>query len=53
MIKVKGRDVTLTGKDAEAIQNLANNLGISPQKAFNKCLRTLITNEKKKRKVKK
>lgn len=51
MIKVKGRDVTLTGKDAEKLQRAADLEGTTPQKLFVKLLREAIKRDKKREKV--
>lgn len=54
MIRVRGRNVTLTGKDAAAVQKVADALGISADEAFANIMRDMIKSEKKRnRKAKK
>lgn len=51
MIKVNGREVTLTGTHAQQIQKLAKQLGKTPQEVFTKLMREFIKREKEKERL--
>jgi hypothetical protein len=52
MITVKGLDVTLTGKDAKNLNELAATLKVSPQEAFDQALRYRMSLDKAAKKTK-
>lgn len=53
MIKVRGRNVTLTGEDAEAVRKVADALGLSNDEAFNKILMDCVERHKNDKPAKK